>query len=149
MGDSKIGVLIIGAITVGIGAMGILSGIGYLPHGRVDPTVPQADQQAVAICAGVVFAAGGLSAMLSAFPGRAARIAYNLLGLVVAVGLTSLFAWVAIGPGSRGFVSPLAIFGPHVNEIAGRVLFGVAALMGLLIAVFMVRGVGRARSSAN
>lgn len=147
MDGSKVGPLVMGAITIGMGSVGILSGLGFLPHGRVDPTVPVADQRALAICAGAVFAAGGASAMLNGVGGRWAAIANRLLGLVVVVGLTSLFAWTAIGPGSRGFSSPLAFLGPAVNETVGRVLFGVVALMGLLIAVLMVRGVGRAARS--
>jgi hypothetical protein len=144
MNGSKIIPLIVGAIAVAIGAVGVLAGLGFLPKGRSDPTIPMAEQQAVAIGIGVVFAAGGASAMLSALPGGAARIAKTMLGFVVAIGLTALFGWVAIGSGSRGFSSPLAILGPHVNDIAGRIVFGFGAIMGLLLTVRMFRGVGRA-----
>jgi hypothetical protein len=140
-------IVIIGAITIGIGSVGILSVLGYLPHGRSDPSVPVADQQALAVCVSVVFTAGGLSAMLSALPGRASRIAMSLLGFVIVIGLTSLFAWTAIGPGDRAFSSPLAIFSPQVNAISGRILFGLVALMGLAMAILMVRGVGRTKST--
>jgi hypothetical protein len=54
-----------------------------------------------------------------------------------------MFAWVALGPGARGFSSPLAIFGAAVNEISGRIAFGVATLLGLLIVAFIVRDTAR------
>jgi len=132
---------------VAMGAIGILSGLGVLPRGRSDPTIPLAEQQALAITIGAVFAAGGASAMLSAFPGGVARLAMRLLGFVIVVGLTTVLGWVAIGSGSRGFSSPLAFLGPQVNDTVGRILFGVVALMGLLMAVRMVRGVGRPSGS--
>ena len=147
MNGSKIIPLLLGAITLAIGAVGILAGLGFLPKGRGDSTIPMVQQQAVAICIGVVFAAGGASAMLSVLPGRASRIANTILGLVVVIGLTALFGWVAIGAGSRGFASPLAIFGHRVNDIGGRIVFGLGAIMGLLFAVVMVRGLGRASRS--
>jgi len=147
MDGSKITRLIVGAITVAMGAMGVLSGVGVLPHGRVDPTVPVAQQRALAVCAGAVFAAGGASAMLTAFAGRWTRRVNTLLGLVIALGLTALFAWVALGPGARGFSSPLAILGPHVNAVSGRITFGLCALLGLATTVLMVRGIVRPASS--
>ncbi len=143
MNGSKLSALIFGAITVAIGTLGILSGFGLLPKGQGDPAIPIVQQQALAICIGVVFAAGGASAMLSAFGGCWAHIVNSLFGFLIVVGLTSLFVWVAIGPGSRGFSSPLAIFGPCVNEISGRILFGFAAFIGFLIAALVVRSIGR------
>lgn len=149
MNGAKITTLLIGALTVAIGGMGIMTGLGLLPQGQGDPTIPAADKQAVAICAGVVFAAGGLAAMMSTLPGRVSRIVNAGAGFVAVVGLTSLFAWVAIGPGSRGFASPLAIFGPAVNEVSGRFLFGLVALMGLAMAVLMVRSMFRRHGKAD
>jgi hypothetical protein len=149
MNGAKVITLLVGALTVAIGGVGILAGLGFLPKGQGDPTIPAADQQAVAICVGVVFAAGGLAAMLTTLPGRVSRILNGVLGLVVIVGLTSLFAWVAIGPGSRGFASPLAKFGPAVNEVSGRFLFGVVALMGLAMAILIVRSMFRSPTEAD
>jgi hypothetical protein len=145
MNGSRVTVLITGGLTVAMGAVGILSGLGYLPKGQDDPTVPMAQQQALAICIGTVFAAGGLAAMLNGLPGRAARLANQALGLIVAFGLTVLLGWVAVGPGSRGFSSPVAILGPRVNDISGRIMFGLGAAMGLAILVLMIRGVRRGR----
>lgn len=147
MNGSRVTTIIVGAITVAMGAFIIAGGLGFLPRGPADPTVPLIQQQAITLCIGVVFAAGGIAAMLTTAPGRASRILNGLLGLVIVVGLTSLLGWVAIGPGSRGFASPLAILGPKVNEVSGRIMFGLGALLGLLILVFMVRGMFRRTGS--
>jgi hypothetical protein len=146
MNASKVSALFLGVIGMGVGAIGILAGLGYLPKGRGDPTIPMVQQQAVAICIGAAFAAAGVSALLTAWPGRVTRIARTLLGFIVVLGLTAVFGWVAIGSGSRGFSSPLAIFGNRVNDIGGRIMFGFGALMGLLFLVRMSRGVGRTSS---
>jgi hypothetical protein len=131
--------VVVGGITLAYGAMQLLAGVGVLPMGQSDPTVPPEQQRALVICMGAVFAAGGGWAIFSAFPGAASRIANVILGLVIVVGLTSLLGWVAIGPGSRGFSSPMAMFGPKVNEFSGRIGFGLVALLGLLVAILMVR----------
>ncbi len=149
MDRSKVSAVIVGVMTMAMGAVGILAGLGVLPRGHGDPSVPLADQQAVGITIGVVFAAGGATAVLTAFPGRAVRLLSSLLGFVIVVGLTSLLGWVALGPGSRGFSSPLAFLGPGVNEVSGRIMFGLGALLGLLIIAMMVRGVGRPGRAAE
>jgi hypothetical protein len=143
MDGSRVTTLLVGGLTVGIGAVGVLAGLGVLPRGQGDPTIPAVQQQALALCIGVVFAAGGAAAMLSALPGRWSSLAQRLLGLPVIAGLTLLLGWVSIGPGARAFSSPLAIFGPVVNAVSGRIMFGFGALMGLLIAVLTIRALRR------
>ena len=139
MKDSRVTTIVVGVLTVAMGLLGVASGLGFLPHGPADPSIPPIQQRLIAICIGVVFAAGGFAAMLTTLPGRAALIIKNLLALIIVLGLTSLFGWVAVGPGSRGFSSPLAILGPRVNEVSGRIMFGLGGLLGLLILVIMVR----------
>ena len=143
MEGSKVTTRVVGAITVAMGLVVVLAGLGYLPHGPADPTIPVFQQQALAVCAGAVFAIGGLAAVLTTVPGRGARLALDLLGPVIVLGLTAMFAWVAVGPGSRDFGSPFAVFGAQVNAVSGRIAFGFGALLGLLILVLMLRGVGR------
>jgi len=147
MNGSKVTTIVVGALTVAMGALGIAGGLGLLPAGPADPTIPLIQQRAVAICIGVVFAAGGLAAMLTTLPGRAALIVKNLLALVIVVGLTALLGWVALGPGSRDFASPAAILGPRVNAVSGRIMFGLGALLGLLMLIFMVRSMLRRTGS--
>lgn len=147
MQNSKVVTIIVCALTVVMGLFIAAAGLGAWPMGPSDPTVPVIQQRAVTICIGVVFAAGGVAAILTTVPGRAALAVKNLLALIVVVGLTALLGWVALGPGSRGFGSPMEIFGSEVNEVSGRVMFALGALLGLLILGFMVRDiVRRARS---
>jgi hypothetical protein len=130
--------LIFGGLAAAMGVFAVCEGLDLIPHAHSDPTIPLVQQQAVGVCVGLVFVAGGVAAALTAFPNSAAaRLANRVLGFVVIVGLTLLMAWVAVGPGARPFSGSMAMFGPKVNAISGRIMFGVAALVGLFITVMM------------
>ena len=101
------------------------------------------DERGVAVAIGAVFMAGGVAAMLTTAPGPVARGAIKLLSFVIVVCFAAIMGWVAIGPGTRDFASPFAVFGHAVNEVSGRALFGVFALVCLGMATAMARGVWR------
>jgi hypothetical protein len=141
MSGSKRSSVVLGALTVLCGAPALLGGLGVLPMGPSDPTVPTLQQQALSALFGLVILSGGAWVMLSNVSGPVARVARGGLGFIVAVGLTLVLGWVAIGPGARNFDSPAALFGSRFAEVSGRLGFGVVALLGLLIVVLMIRGV--------
>ncbi|MBV9509349.1 MAG: hypothetical protein JO303_03595 [Caulobacteraceae bacterium] len=149
MTRQQISAMALGTLTIAIGAVGILAGLGLMPAGPSDPTVPMAQQRAVAIAIGATFAAGGAGAIASTFVGPAPKIAKGVFGFIAALGLTSLFAWIALGPGGRNISGPTIIFGGRINEICGRIAFGFATLLGLLILVFMIRDAWRSRAKAG
>lgn len=130
--------LLCGAVAAAIGVFYALWALGLLGStGNVS-----ADERAVSFCIGAVFAAGGVAAMLTTLRGPRAATAIKYLGLVIITGFAAIDGWIAIGPGERHFGSPFAIFGPQVNEISGRVVFGAGALICLAIALAAVRGLG-------
>jgi hypothetical protein len=97
---------------------------------------------------GFVFFAGSTSVIIKMFygaenmgqselPAEASlpiRILYNSLGVGIVVGLGALFGWIAFGPGERHFSGSGAFLGATV----GRMMFGLAAAMALLMVVLMV-----------
>jgi hypothetical protein len=62
-----------------------------------------------------------------------------LLGIGFVISLVSVFAWVAFGGGPRNFTSsvslPIGTRVSHGDERSGRIAFGVAAILGGLMAV--------------
>ena len=139
MQNSNTSTLLCGAIAALLGGFFVLEALGIAPGGAASSS----DERAVGACAGAMFVAGGVAAMLTTLPGRRARLAIEGLAFVIVVGFAAIGGWIAIGPGERSFGSPLAIFGPRVNEISGRIVFGFGALVSLGVAAAMLRA-GRA-----
>ncbi len=106
------------------------------------------DERGVAVCIGAVFMAGGVAAMLTTARGPAAQMAIRLLGFAIVVGFTAITAWIAVGPGARDFASPFAVFGHRANEISGRIFFGFAALICLMVTMGAARTMFRPGRSA-
>jgi hypothetical protein len=78
---------------------------------------------------------------------RAVRILQTALGLAIIALLASIASsWVAIGSGSRHFRASDLFIGSAVNEMLGRALFGVGAvLIWGFMAVILVMSVKRLR----
>jgi hypothetical protein len=89
----------------------------------------------VGAAAGLVFVFGGVLVLL---PERqaGARLAF---GALMASSLAAVFGWVALGPGERHFTGSLAIGEGAARwadgELAGRIFFGLFALMSALAAI--------------
>jgi hypothetical protein len=143
MSGSKRSAVAVGALTALSGAPALLAGLGALPMGPSDPGTPPLQQHALSLLFGLVFFSGGAWAMLGGVLEPFARIARSGLAFFIAAGLTVVLGWVAIGPGARNFVSPAALFGSRFAEVSGRIGFGLVALLGLVIVLWMIRGVGR------
>jgi hypothetical protein len=92
---------------------------------------------------GGVFCFGGAAAVLGQFPSALTTAINNGLSLLVVLGLTSLFGFVALGPGHHQIASPFMMFGPKVGEAAGRIAFGLGTALGGLIFVMMARSILR------
>ena len=133
--------LLCGGISATMGGFYVLEGLGVF--GRV--TGAAAGDPAVVVCAGALFVAGGVAAMLTTLPGARARTAIQVLSLVIVACFAALFGWISIGAGERNFGGSLVIFGPRVNEIGGRIMFGLCALVclasGMLMTGALARGV--------
>jgi len=142
-GNSKLGVLVGGGAAMMIGGFYTLWGLGVIPvRGHSGDAPPW-----IAVCAGVVFAAGGLAATLTTFPGAAARRANSALALVVVLGFAAIAGWIALGPGHHAISSPLMLFGPKTGELGGRIAFGFGALLCALMAALIVHRAIHAETS--
>jgi hypothetical protein len=136
--------LLCGAISVALGSFYLLQSLGFV---RVAAVV-SGDERAVGACAAMAFVAGGAAVMLTTLPGPRARAAINLLALVIVTCFAAVTGWISIGPGPRAFGGSLVIFGPRVNEIGGRIGFGLSALFCLTFAAGIVRTLGRRAPAA-
>ncbi len=97
---------------------------------------------------GGVFCFGGAAAVLNQFPSPFTTAISSGLALLVVAGLTTMFGYVAFGPGHHEISSPLMIFGPKVGEASGRIMFGLGAAMGALICVLMLRSMLKRKAPA-
>lgn len=144
-GSSKVGTLVGGGAAMLAGAFYTLWGLGFIP---LKPHPGDAPPW-IAVCVGVVFAAGGLAATLTTLPGVAARRAISALTLVVVLGFAAIAGWIALGPGHHAISSPLMVFGPKVGEAGGRVMFGFGAVVCALMAALIVHRAIHAPTSSN
>ena len=137
-GGAKLSTLICGGAAALIGGFYAVWGLDLIPlapHANDAPSW-------IAVCVGVVLAAGGLAAMLTTLRGAGARQAISALTLIVVVGFALIAGWIAIGPGHHAISSPLMLFGPKVGEMGGRIAFGLGAIIcGLMAALIVHRGV--------
>ena len=101
--------------------------IGALP---AQPGTLQAPRW-VAGCAGLIFMAGAFIP-LNAACGLPDWL-NQLIGLTVSLGLAVVFNWVAFFPGERHFSSTFSVPGVSIStgggQLAGRIMFGLAALL--------------------
>jgi len=142
--SSKLSTLVCGGAAAVVGGSYALWGLGFIPLKRHSGDAPPW----IAVCVGVVFAAGGLAAALTTLPGAAARRAISALTLVVVLGFAAIAAWIALGPGHHAISSPLMVFGPKVGEAGGRIAFGLGAVIcALLASVIVVRAIHAPTSS--
>jgi len=126
--------LICGALTTLMGGVFALQGLGAIPAPQANDDGPRW----LLLCIGAIFGLGGIAAMLTTMPGRTTRAVNAALAFVIVVCMGAVAGWVAWGPGSRGFSSPLALFGPQASEAGGRFLFGGGAVGCALFALAMV-----------
>ena len=131
--------LLCGSLSVAMGGFYVLEALGVV-GARV---AGGADNRAVGACAGAMFVAGGAAAMLTTVPGARARAAIEGLSLVILAGFAAITGWISIGPGERNFGGSFVIFGPHINEIVGRIAFGFSALVCLAAAMAAAHVLGR------
>lgn len=144
--------LLCGAASALIGGFYVLQGLGVIAMGETPKGGPW-----MALVIGGVFGLGGLAVIVKTLTEAASpeggalqrlgRAAVDLMAVGIAAGLTAIGAWTAFGPGERGFASPFAAFGPHINEIGGRIAFGVGAVIGALITLAMIWRIGQAWAS--
>ena len=141
--NSSLSTILCGGAAMLIGGFYALWGLGLIP------VRPHADDAPpwVAVCVGVVFAAGGLAAVLTLAPGMSARRAINALATLILGGFAAIEGWIALGPGHHAISSPLMLFGPKVGEIGGRAAFGLGGIICALVAVLAARSVFQAPTS--
>jgi hypothetical protein len=84
--------------------------------------------------AGVAFAGGGAACLLRRWP-RAGRAC----AVVTAFSFGVVLAWAALGSGESQFAGGLPFLGPEGNQIFGRVIAGVGALVCFALGAAVVR----------
>ena len=140
--------LAIGPIVAAFGFGLILVGLGLVPPpGRIyGPTW-------LAAAGGVIFLLGGVCVGLRAYlkmddsetepPAGTpmwAKLTFWLSGVAIASALAAIGTWIAFGEGPRnfGFSIPGVISGP-AGDGAGRVIFGIGAILTWLAVIAFVR----------
>jgi hypothetical protein len=139
----------------GMVGLGLIVGAGglYLTlagFGLVEPPAPVHTPGFLMVCAGLACLGGGGSVAIRGFAGSAERelpadttrglVALSALcGIVAFAPLAIIASWIALGSGARGSSSSSAmLFGP-LSETAGRIVFGLGALIAWLALAGFVR----------
>jgi hypothetical protein len=149
----------------GLIAVGLIVSAGglYLTlagFGLVAPPAPVHAPGFLMVCAGLAFLGGGGSVAIRGFAGSAERelpvdtprglVALSALcGIVAFAPLAIIASWIAIGSGAPGSSSSSAmLFGP-LSETAGRIVFGLGALIAwLALAGFLYASAKKLRVAA-
>ena len=150
------GAIVIGVFFGIVGTAVTLLGLGTFGEGHLTDGTPAW----VGIAAGAMFLLAGLSIIVGYGvaggttgdgdlpPGtpRAVRLVQTALGLGITALLASIATWVAFGSGSRHFSGSGPFISGPMNEMLGRAVFGVGAiLMWVFMAVMIVASVKRLR----
>jgi len=143
-GNSKLATLVGGGAAMLAGAFYTLWGLGLIP---LKPHRYDAPPW-VAVCAGVVFVAGGLAATFTTLPGATSRRAINALAFVVVLGFAVIAGWIAIGS-HHAVSSSFMLFGRKGGDIGGRIMFGLGAIICALMAALIVRRAIHAPTSSK
>jgi hypothetical protein len=148
--------VVIGVFFGIIGTLVTLLALGTFGDGHLSDGTPPW----VGIAVGVMFLLAGLAIIVGYGvaggatddgdlpPGtpRGVRLVQSALGLGITALLASIATWVAFGSGSRHFSGSGPFISGSVNEILGRAVFGIAAvLMWVFMAVMIVVSVKRLR----
>lgn len=110
-----------------LGGVVVLSGAGLIPWGERAGGPPPW----LTVVVGLVVVMTGVLLSFVAVGSSGHSLLYAGLVSVTLTLLTLPFAWVALGPGRRGFDSPtaLGLLWPGAGEIEGRAAFGLATLL--------------------
>ena len=142
------GAVIVGLLCVACGVVPILGGLGVI---SIKPTAGTPGW--IAVCVGVLFVLFGAAVINGyAVAGGAAPdgnlpagtrfgvlLTSYLLGLGITGLMTTIFGWIAFGPGERHFSSSFSL--PFVSkqwgssDASGRILFGIVAAVSFAIFV--------------
>jgi len=137
----------IGILCLGGGVPPVLGSFGLIPL-RLDPGVPPW----MGVAAGSVFllasmllfvdaAAGGTNAdgTLPANAPPMLRVLQSAAGLSIVTVMAIMATWIAFGRGPRHFSTtislPFLVYQPKNSDLAGRVGFGIAALLIWVIVI--------------
>ena len=132
----------LGLLSVGMGTVPFLTGLGLVASGT---GASGASPRWVAVLAGLLFAFAGMAVILKALTGagdlpgsrpsgarRSLRFAYDLIILAMAGSLAAIASWVAFG--EAGDIFPdRTNFGASVAD-AGRTMFGFGAMLTWFVA---------------
>ncbi|MBT8401906.1 MAG: hypothetical protein KJO98_15635 [Rhodothermia bacterium] len=138
--SSKASQWILGAVMLCAGAA--ITGVGaqVIP---VDPATVHAPYWVIVLC-GLVFMAGGMAAVIGE-----KHPLNGVLAAIIALGLAASFAWVTLFGDSEHMSGGVWFLPQSVNDILGRILFGLGSIMGFVIgglALFGRRGKARTGS---
>jgi hypothetical protein len=150
------GAIVIGVFSGVVGTIVILIARGtFGPRHLSDGTPPW-----VGVAAGALFVLAGLAIIvgygiaggvgadgdLPPDTPRGVRLVQTVLGLAITALLASIASWVAFGTGSRHFRGSGPFISGPVNEILGRAMFGIGAvLMWAFVAVMLMVSINRLR----
>jgi hypothetical protein len=147
----------VGLLTVALGLMPVLTVLGILPRSETssDPAPSW-----IGWMIGLAFVSAGVLVVMRELSGIGndgrglvpqsmpwpLRTACDVLIGVIIFSLAAIFTWIAFGPGPRHFSVSVGMFWTRTSgagDTAGRVAFGVGALLSWLIAAMFVKDVAR------
>ncbi len=137
--SSKTSQWLLGAVMLCAGAA--MAGVGakVIP---VDPSTVHAPYWVIVLC-GLVFIAGGMAAVIGE-----KHPLNSVLAAIIALGLATSFAWVTVYGDSAHMSGGVWFLPKSVNDILGRILFGLGSIMGFVIGGLALFG-GRGKSRAD
>jgi len=137
----------IGILCLGCGVPPVLGSLGLIPM-RLEPGVPPwmgvAAGSAFLLASTLLFvdaAAGGANAdgTLPANAPHALRVLQSAVGLGIVTLMAVMVTWIAFGRGPLHFSTtislPFLVYQPKNSDLAGRVGFGIAALLIWVIVI--------------
>jgi hypothetical protein len=57
------------------------------------------------------------------------RVVQYLVGVAIFASFGAIGSWIAFGPGARSFSGSFSLFGAEINASAGRIAFGLGAII--------------------
>jgi hypothetical protein len=144
--------IVLGFLTAALGLVIALPSLGLI----APPTKAGSDgERWIALLMGLVFVLGGIAVVIQSSVGNARapngglprgspiwmRRAMHFLGFAIVASMAVIFSWIAFGSGPREFGGTFFFLPEWINELTGRLAFGIGAgLIWIILAVMTISG---------